>query len=111
MHWSPTVGAVFQTDALIDLGHVAYVKAVNSGGNGEWTITEMNVKVEYCVQNERLVLRLPNTITLSITSRGRRDEYLQYQTGYGHDPASFLVIVLIVVWRSGYSIGDFKAPD
>lgn len=37
---TPSVGAVYQTDAGI-LGHVAYVSALDSK-NGDWTITEMN---------------------------------------------------------------------
>ncbi len=39
---TPSVGAVFQTDAGA-LGHVAYVSAVNTT-NGDWTISEMNAK-------------------------------------------------------------------
>lgn len=38
----PSVGAVYQTDGG-DLGHVAYVKAVDLK-TGDWTITEMNAQ-------------------------------------------------------------------
>lgn len=39
---TPTMGAVFQTDAG-DLGHVAYVAKVDAT-TGQWTISEMNAK-------------------------------------------------------------------
>ena len=39
---TPTVGAVYQTDAG-DLGHVAYVSAVDPA-TGDWTISEMNAQ-------------------------------------------------------------------
>ncbi len=41
---TPTVGAVYQTDAgILGLGHVAFVSAVDPV-TGDWTISEMNVQ-------------------------------------------------------------------